>query len=182
MTLSTMRFEFNPVHKILLARFEGRIADESLAESYATNQKYAIATDASVNIADYSSVTEIGVSTAFIRHLANRAPVLAEPTRPRFIVVPTSVGLGLARMFQILGEPTRPLLQVVHTLDEALAALGIQAPHFEPLVVPTPCPSHTVAQEVRKILLGVAVALLPSRGFRVPTQFFPQFDNRCLEA
>ena len=54
-------------------------------------------------------------------------------TRRRIMVVPATFGFGLARMFQLMGERTRPLLKVVHTLDEALAALGIQSPHFEPL-------------------------------------------------
>jgi hypothetical protein len=36
-------------------------------------------------------------------------------------------------MFQITGEATRPLLKVVRTMDEALADLGVQPPHFEPL-------------------------------------------------
>jgi hypothetical protein len=41
-------------------------------------------------------------------------------------------------MFQYLGEGKLPLLQIVHTLDEAFALMGIQPPHFEPSVVPTP--------------------------------------------
>jgi hypothetical protein len=31
-----------------------------------------------------------------------------------------------------LSDTTRPLLTVVHTLEEALASLGVQSPHFEP--------------------------------------------------
>ena len=53
--------------------------------------------------------------------------------RPSFFVAPMTTGFGLSRMFQILGEPTRPLLKVVHSMDEALAELGVQYPHFEPL-------------------------------------------------
>jgi hypothetical protein len=36
-------------------------------------------------------------------------------------------------MFQLAGERTRPLLDVVRTLDEALALLGVESPQFEPL-------------------------------------------------
>jgi len=43
------------------------------------------------------------------------------------------VTFGLSRMFQTLGESTQPLLEVVRTMDEALAALGIPAARFEPL-------------------------------------------------
>jgi len=48
-------------------------------------------------------------------------------------VTPATVGFGLARMFQMLGESTRPLLEVMRTLDEALAALGAQSAKFEPV-------------------------------------------------
>jgi len=36
-------------------------------------------------------------------------------------------------MLQIVGEKKRPMLQVVHTLGEALAELGVESPRFEPL-------------------------------------------------
>jgi hypothetical protein len=53
--------------------------------------------------------------------------------RPRVMVVPSQIGFGFARMFQIVGEAKRPLLEVVHTMDEALAALSIQPSQFTPL-------------------------------------------------
>jgi hypothetical protein len=128
------RFEFDPVNKILLALFEGRLTDESLAELYEAIRKYSIATDATGGILDLSSVTELTVTSDFVRELASQEPAMADATRrPRFIVAPTTLEFGLSRMFQILGASTRPLLKVVHTLDEALAAFGIQSPHFEPL-------------------------------------------------
>ncbi len=131
---NNFRFEFDPVNKLLLFRYEGRLTDESLAESYRATRKYSTETDASAGIWDLSSVTEFAVSTEFIRQLANQEPAMSDATRrPRVIVAPDAVGFGLSRMFQLIGEPTRPLLNVVRTLDEALAALGVQSPHFEPL-------------------------------------------------
>ena len=132
--LHAYRFEFDPVNKILLLRSEGRLTDESLAEVYQAIRRYSTATDAGMGIWDSSSVTEFAVSTEFIRQLAKQDPAMPDATRrPSIIVAPDAVGFGLSRMFQFLGEPTRPLLNVVRTLDEALAALGIQSPHFEPL-------------------------------------------------
>lgn len=125
------RVEFDPVNKILLLRLEGQLTDELLAEFYLAAQKYWAATDAKMGIADYSSVTEVAASTEFIRELANREPV--EPERPRVVVAPTALLFGLSRMVQAMADRTRPKLQVVHTLDEAYAALGVQSPHFEPL-------------------------------------------------
>jgi hypothetical protein len=128
------RFEFDPVSKILLLRAKGVLTDESLAEAYRAVRKYSTATDASMGIWDISAVTEYAVSTEFIRQLAKEEPAMPDAARrPRIIVAPDTVGFGLSRMFQLWGEPTRPLLNVVHTLDEALAALGVQSPHFEPL-------------------------------------------------
>jgi len=128
------RFEFDSVNQILLARYEGKLTDELLAESQRAIREYSTATDARAGIADYSSVAEFAVSTAFIRQLASREPAMPDPTRrPRIVVVPATVGFGLARMFQIMGESKNPLLEVVHSLDEAFAALGVHSPHFEPL-------------------------------------------------
>jgi len=127
------RFEFDRVNKILLIRFEGRVTDELLAEGYRAAQEYATSMDARASIMDCSSVTEFAVSAERIRQMADQEPVLADPTCPRFIVAPATHIFGLARMFQIAGQDTRPQLRVVRTMDEALAALGIQSPHFEPL-------------------------------------------------
>ncbi len=127
------RFEFDPVNKILLCRFEGRLTDEALGEFYRTGLKHWAATDASAVISDYSSA-DWAVSAAFLRELANLEPAVKDPSkRPRIVVAPTTVGFGMSRMFQIVGERKRPLLKVVRTLDKALAELGIQSPQFEPL-------------------------------------------------
>ncbi len=127
------RFEFDPMNKILLVRLEGRLTDELLAEAYETAQKYAVATDASAGIWDTSSVTEFAVSSEILRSLASREPIIADPTRPRVVVASKTVAFGLFRMFQLTGERTRPLLTVVHTMDEALAVIGVPSPQFEPL-------------------------------------------------
>ena len=128
-----LRFEFDPVNKILIGLLDGRLTDKSLAEAYETARKYAVATDASAGIWDMSSVTEFAISSEFLRALASREPIIADPERPRLVVAPQTVGFGLFRMFQLTGDSTRPLLRVVRTLGEALTALGVQAPHFEPL-------------------------------------------------
>ncbi len=128
------RFEFDPVNKILLSQFEGRLTNESLAGLYKAIRKRSTAIDASAGIWDLSSVTEFLVTSDFVRDLAAQKPAMPDAdNRPRFIVAPNTVEFGLSRMFQIAGGSSRPLLTVVHTLDEALAALGVQFPHFEPL-------------------------------------------------
>ncbi len=81
-----------------------------------------------------SSITEFTVSSEFIRHIATLEPAMPNATtRPRFLVIPKTVGYGLGRMFGLVAQQKNPLLQVVHTLDEALAALRVQSAIFEPL-------------------------------------------------
>jgi hypothetical protein len=127
-------FEFEPVDKILLARFEGRLTDESAAEFYAAIRKYATETAANAGIADFSAVSEFAVSAEFIQELARSEPAMPDSARrPRLLVAPTTIGFEIMLTFQIVREPTRPLLLVVHTLDEAFEALGLQSPHFDPL-------------------------------------------------
>ena len=129
-----LRYEFDPVSKMLLFRFEGPLTDELLEESLQTSQKHWNATDPKMSIVDFSSVTEVALSAEYLRQLANREPVGNVTELPRVFVAPSTIMYGLSRMFQILAEHTRPRLQVVHTLDEAFSALGVQhSPHFEPL-------------------------------------------------
>jgi hypothetical protein len=127
------RFEFDSVNKILLARFEGQLTNESAAEYHDALGKNWRATDARAGIWDLSAVTDFAVDSEFLRSLAKRKPVTPGLTNyPRFIVVPVTAGYGLMRMFQIAGEAERPLLHVVRTVDEALRELGAQSAHFEP--------------------------------------------------
>jgi hypothetical protein len=128
-------FQFDAANKILLARFEGELTNESAVEYHDALGKNWRATNPRAGIWDLSAVTEFALASDFLRSLAARKPTTPGLTSyPRYIVVPETAGYGLMRMFQIAGENSRPLLHVVRTVDEALAALGVQSPHFEPLV------------------------------------------------
>jgi hypothetical protein len=127
-------FEFDSEHKILLARFVGQFTDETLTEFYEAIRKYATATDACAGIMDLSFASDLAASSETIRRLATREPAIPDATRrPRFIVAPSAHMFGLSRMFQLAGERTRPLLEVVRTIDEALAKLGVKSAKFERL-------------------------------------------------
>jgi hypothetical protein len=128
----SFRFEFDAVNRILLLRLKGRMTEETLREIYTVGGRYWTATMPNAAIVDCSSVTETTISSDHIRGLARRKPMPGTEGRPRIVVAPTTLQYGLARMFQLGSEHERPLI-VVHTMDEALAELGIQSPHFEPL-------------------------------------------------
>jgi hypothetical protein len=127
------RFEFDAVSRILMVRFEGHITRGLIEEFYREGKKYWIATDARAAILDGSSVTEVVLSSEFIRQLARQDPVLELTGRPRVFVVPRTEVFGLARMFQIAGEPKQPFLHVVRTMDQAFALLGVHSANFEPI-------------------------------------------------
>jgi hypothetical protein len=133
-TMTTrFRAEFDLETKILLIRVAGRLTDESLTKLDEASRKYSTTTRAKVGIVDLSSVTEFALSPEFIRQRARQKPTI---TDFRIVVAPQTYAFGLFRMLQLLGEPTCAPLQIVHTLDEVFAALGIPSPHFQPLVVP----------------------------------------------
>ena len=130
MTLVTtdFRVKFDQMGKISLMRVEGQLTDESLPELYEVSRQYSDAIDARVSIVDLSSVSEFDVSSQSIRKLARQKPGSVDPTRGCFIVAPEGYAFGLCRMFQILGEAARPRLQIVRTMGEAFAEIGIQSP------------------------------------------------------
>lgn len=98
---------------------------------YIVGERYWTATQPTAVIVDCSSVTQT-VSSEHIRGLARTKPMPESIGRLRIIVAPTTVQYGLARMFEIVSVDERPLT-VVHTIDEALAILGVKSPDFEPL-------------------------------------------------
>ena len=152
MTPSTtgLRVEFDQVNKISLIRFRGRLTDESLAVLYEASRRYSTATKAKIGIVDFSSVTEFALTAESIRHRARQKPATADPS---IIVAPQAYGFGLFRMLQLLGEPANPLLEIVHTLDDVFAGLGILSPHFEPLGW-TALSTPSQAQVVRDLSLS----------------------------
>lgn len=127
------RFEFDKDHQVLLVYLDGRLSEESLGSLNRAAEKHWAATKPRAEIVDCSAVTEFAISSERIRQLAQQRLNPDAANRQRVIVVPTVHAFGLARMYQILGERDRPLVTVVRTMHEALTALNITSPHFEPL-------------------------------------------------
>jgi len=127
------QFDFDRANRILRCTWEGRVNNESIMEFDSVARKYVALTDPRAGILDFSAVTHLDVAPQTVRDLALSAPTIPDPSVPRFIVAPSPLVFGMSRMFEFLGEKTRPLLQVVHTLEETYAALGIKAPQFGPL-------------------------------------------------
>jgi hypothetical protein len=127
-----LHFEFDRANRILLLKVEGCLTEEVMTDAQLAIRNHSTATDSRVGIFDFSGVTAFDVSTPFIRTLATQGLSISA-SRRGIIVVPSTHGFGLARMFQLLGDQARPRLQVVRTMDEALSILRISSPQFEPL-------------------------------------------------
>ena len=83
-------------------------------------------------ILDLTPVGSIDISPATVQGLARSDPAFP-PSRLKFIVAPTDHLYGMSRMYQLIGERIRPRLQVVRSLAEAYATLGVKDLHFEPV-------------------------------------------------
>ena len=131
----TLAFRVQPLQKpkTMLIQVEGELSDESLVALYQASRGYPTA---DVTIVDLSAVMGSAVSCDFIRKKANQKVAITDIDSLLFIVAPQPYFYGLCRMFQTLREGRPPMIVVVHTLDEAFVALGIEPPHFEPLAIP----------------------------------------------
>ncbi len=77
------------------------------------------------HIIDFSGVTSADVSTSSIKVLAHEKPLFDRDAK-QVVVAPQSHIFALARMAQILRERQLPNIQVVRSLHEACAILGIE--------------------------------------------------------
>src|SRR5260370_7528199 len=127
------RYEFDKDHQILLVHLDGRLSEESLGPLNRAGEKYWAATKPRAEIIDCSGVTEFAISSERIRKLPRQQLTQDVADRKPVIIVPTVHSFGLARMYQITSERNRPLINVLRTMNEALKALNITSPHFEPL-------------------------------------------------
>ncbi|HMC31134.1 MAG TPA: hypothetical protein VKL99_09885 [Candidatus Angelobacter sp.] len=125
-------FEFEPVHCVLRCTMSGHVTDKELLECHGIAARYVRQMNPATAILDLTPVGPIDVSPATVQGLARSDPAFP-PSRLKFIVAPTDHLYGMSRMYQLIGERIRPRLQVVRSLAEVYAALGVKDLHFEPI-------------------------------------------------
>jgi hypothetical protein len=128
-----VRFEFAPGPRVLRGVFEGVLDDAALRQGYSDARRYIAATDPAAGIWDLSGVSSFEITPDTVRDLARTQPAMGVVTAPRFVVVPSDLAFGMARMFQEIGDATRPQLFVVRSLEEAYQRLKIAPPKYEPV-------------------------------------------------
>jgi hypothetical protein len=124
------KFDFDLTNRVIRARVEGVVTDESLKEYYGSASRYGGLNPTFSGICHMSTVSFVAISSQTIRELAKLPPAVPNPDIPRCIVAGSPAMFGMARMFELEGGATRPNLHVVRTEREAFAILGITKPHF----------------------------------------------------
>ena len=127
------RFEFDPRKRIVCGRLAGSVDDAVLREFYRAAQRHLVALRPRAGIWDLSGVDSFQVSTEVVRELAHTEPAQPDPERRRIVVAPADHVFGLSRMFQTISDGKRPNLIVVHTIEEAYAALNITVSDLRPV-------------------------------------------------
>jgi hypothetical protein len=123
-------FDFDLTNKVIRARVEGVVTDESLKEYYDVASRYGRLNPMYSGICDMSAVSFLAISSQTIRALAKLPPAVPNPDIPRCIVAGSPAMFGMARMFELEGGETRPNLHVVRSEREAFAILGLINPQF----------------------------------------------------
>ena len=125
-------FEFDFEHKILLTVMEGEIQGLEISTIDQDMRARIVRMLPAAGITDLSGVTNFNVPGKIMRSAALQpSPFPLEI--PRFIVAPTDVLYGMARMYELVADRPHGKLQVVRNREEALSALGVSNPKFDPI-------------------------------------------------
>jgi len=120
--------------RVAMARFEAALAPGQLealaADSRALASRYGLCD----SIVDFSGLVRIEIDTSYLRTMANRQPVMTG--KRRVLVAPQPEMFGLGRLYGLQQAATTGATEpeMVRTLDEAFAALGLRSPNFVPVV------------------------------------------------
>lgn len=126
-------FELDATHRVLLFRFTGDVSEQRIGRFYSEASAQIERIRPRAAIFDFTAVISFDISSASIRSLAAAAPLIPDAACPRVVVAPATHIFAMSRMFQILGGSNRPSFTVVHSMAEALAAIGLDPPDFKPL-------------------------------------------------
>ena len=129
-------FSFDFKNRILRGQIEGKVTDEELKAFYEAARELAVTTSPRAAIADFTAVTGFNFGRETLLELAKFDPVLPDANLQRVILVPSTEGFELARMFQHEIKDKRPNVHVVHKLSEACAILGVDRPEFKAIRLP----------------------------------------------
>jgi hypothetical protein len=124
----TLRFDRQ--HGVLLITFGKLATPASALAARGAVEHFPESEETCYLIADLSAVEKAEITGDFVRSLA-WTPVVIPAAKQRVIVAPRPELYGLSRMFQLYRDAMATDIQVVRTLEEAEALLGLESPNFE---------------------------------------------------
>jgi hypothetical protein len=123
-------FEFDIEHKILRLVLKGDLEGGEFLRLNAEIHAQAGRWQPLAGISDGIAIANLNVSSQTLRSVALQGSPY--PTGiPRYIIAPTDYLFGMARMYELMGNHSEGKLQVVRSLEEALAHLGVSNANFE---------------------------------------------------
>ena len=126
-------FELDATHRVLLFRFSGEVSEQRIGRFYSDAGAQIERIHPRAAIFDFTAVISFDVSSASVRNLAAAPPLIPDAACPRVVVAPAEHIFAMSRMFQIRGGASRPSFSVVHSMEEALAVIGLGSADFRPL-------------------------------------------------
>jgi hypothetical protein len=102
--------------------------------AYDAAEQFVAAEGPCRGIVDFSAVENAEIPAESIQSISKRPPAFP-PGMKRVFVAFRPLPYGLSRMYQILRGDLEGDLDVVHTLAEAYALLGLESATFKPIVI-----------------------------------------------
>jgi hypothetical protein len=118
-----------PAHRVLRLTAGKTLTDAIVIEAYTTVARVASQGGPYAAIFDGSAVVDTTVSAHTVRSLAGKAPAVPAGTL-RVVVAPNLVVYGQSRMIELLRDGMGGQFQVVRSLKEAYAMLGVNHDSF----------------------------------------------------
>jgi hypothetical protein len=123
--------QFDSEHRILLVAFHNDVTEASYLAGFSAALGFLKANPAEGVILDFSDIRDFGLSSSFVRMIADLPEITA---KPRVVVAPQKVVFGMVRMFQLLRESNAtgyPAL--VESMPAAMKLLGFDSLEFAPV-------------------------------------------------
>jgi hypothetical protein len=128
--------DLDPTHRVLRLTITTAVITEELAEDcYRSLSLVASRGGPYAAIFNLFGVTSTTLSPDAVRGMARRAPAVPRG-RTRVLVAKEPAIFGLARMFELCWDFLGEQLQVVPSLEEAYAMLGVRPEDFTQCVFP----------------------------------------------
>jgi len=128
----------DPDHRVMLITMGEIVTEASALAARDAIEQFMATYGPHSGIADLSGIEKVYVKADFVWYLAAKPPAIPDGMS-RIVVAPRPDIYGLSRMFQTLRDNRGAYQEVVHTLKEAFDLLGLESPHFRPVVlVPDP--------------------------------------------